>query len=58
MAGRLVKHCGREADRWPFEYSSYGVGEPAEMELIVFTPLEEDGAARKLAELLREASQG
>ena len=35
-----------------FEYSSFGVGDPAEMKLIVFTPLVADGTAGKLAGLL------
>jgi transcriptional regulator with XRE-family HTH domain len=38
-----------------FEYSSFGVGAEPEMKLIVFTPLEEDGTAHKLAGLLRES---
>ena len=39
--------------RMLFEYSSFGVGEPADMRLIVFTPLEEEGTTRKLDRLLR-----
>jgi hypothetical protein len=35
-----------------FEYSSFGVGDPPEMKLIVFTPLEEEDTARKLERLL------
>jgi MmyB-like transcription regulator ligand binding domain len=37
-----------------FEYSSLGVGDPPDMKLIVFTPLEEEGTAQKLARLLRK----
>ena len=40
------------AGRMDFEYSSFGVGDPAEMKLVVFTPLEEDGTDHKLARLL------
>ena len=35
-----------------FEYSSLGVGDPADMKLIVFTPLEEEGTIQKLERLL------
>ena len=42
--------------RMLFEYSSFGVGDSAEMKLIVFTPLEEAGTAEKLDRLLREGS--
>ena len=41
--------------RMLFEYSSYGVGDGPDMKVIVFTPLEEEGTARKLDELLRGA---
>jgi transcriptional regulator with XRE-family HTH domain len=37
-----------------FEYSSFGVGDPPDMKLIVFTPLHDDGTARKLDRLLRD----
>jgi hypothetical protein len=37
-----------------FEYSSLGVGDPPDMKLIVFTPLEEEGTAQKLDRLLRD----
>ena len=40
------------AGRMLFEYSSFGVGDPPDMKLIVFTPLEDDGTARKLDWLL------
>lgn len=39
--------------RMLFEYSSLGVGDPAELKLIVFTPLAEDGTVKKLERLLR-----
>lgn len=38
--------------RMEFEYSSFSVGDQPDMKLIVFTPLEEDGTAGKLARLL------
>jgi transcriptional regulator with XRE-family HTH domain len=41
-----------------FEYSTFGVGDQAEMKLIVFTPLEEDGTAGKLARLLAAGEPG
>ena len=41
------------AGRMLFEYSSFGVGDPPDMKLIVFTPLEDEGTARKLDRLLR-----
>ena len=44
------------AGRMLFEYSSLGVGDPADMKLIVFTPLEDEGTARKLDQLLRDRS--
>jgi hypothetical protein len=37
-----------------FEYSSFGVGNPPDMKLIVLTPLEDEGTARKLDRLLRD----
>ena len=37
-----------------FEYSSLGVGDPPDMKLIVFTPLEDEGTIRKLERLLRD----
>src|SRR5207253_2257616 len=40
------------AGRMTFEYSSFAVGDHPDMKLIVFTPLEADGTARKLAHLL------
>jgi transcriptional regulator with XRE-family HTH domain len=40
--------------RMLFEYSSLGVGDPADMKLIVFTPLEEEGTIQKLERLLRD----
>ncbi len=42
------------AGRMLFEYSSFGVGDSADMKLIVFTPLEDEGTARKLDRLLRD----
>jgi transcriptional regulator with XRE-family HTH domain len=42
------------AGRMLFEYSSFGVGDPPDMKLIVFTPLEEEGTIRKLERLLRD----
>lgn len=42
------------AGRMLFEYSSLGVGDPPDMKLIVFTPLEDEGTARKLDWLLRD----
>ena len=42
------------AGRMLFEYSSLGVGDPADMKLIVFTPLEDEGTIRKLDWLLRD----
>jgi len=44
-----------EAGRMEFEYSSFSVSNQPDMKLIVFTPLEEDGTARKLAQLLTKA---
>jgi len=41
------------AGRMLFEYSSLGVGDPPDMKLIVFTPLEEEDTVRKLDRLLR-----
>ena len=41
------------AGRMLFEYSSLGVGDPPNMKLIVFTPLEDQNTAQKLAMLLR-----
>jgi transcriptional regulator with XRE-family HTH domain len=41
------------AGRMLFEYSSLGVGDPPDMKLIVFTPLEDEGTIRKLERLLR-----
>jgi transcriptional regulator with XRE-family HTH domain len=41
------------AGRMLFEYSSFGVGDQPDMKLIVFTPLEDEGTARKLDRLLR-----
>jgi MmyB-like transcription regulator ligand binding domain len=40
------------AERMLFEYPSFGVGDSPDMRLIVFTPLEEEGTARKLEWLL------
>jgi transcriptional regulator with XRE-family HTH domain len=42
------------AGRMLFEYSSLGVGDPPDMKLIVFTPLEDESTIRKLERLLRE----
>jgi transcriptional regulator with XRE-family HTH domain len=42
------------AGRMLFEYSSLGVGDPPDMKLIVFTPLEDEGTIRKLDWLLRD----
>ncbi len=42
------------AGRMLFEYSSFGVGDPPDLKLIVFTPLEAEGTARKLDRLLRD----
>ena len=42
------------AGRMLFEYSSFGVGDPQDMKLIVFTPLEDEDTARKLDRLLRD----
>ena len=42
------------AGRMLFEYSSFGVGDLPDMKLIVFTPLEDEGTARKLDRLLRD----
>jgi hypothetical protein len=39
-----------------FEYSSLGVSDPPDMKLIVFTPLEDEGTARKPDRLLRDRS--
>ena len=50
LAGKRLDHPA--AGRMAFEYSSFGVGDPPDMKLIVFTPLEVDGTAGKLAELL------
>jgi MmyB-like transcription regulator ligand binding domain len=44
----------RTAGRMLFEYSSLGVGDPPDMKLIVFTPLEDEGTIRKLERLLRD----
>jgi transcriptional regulator with XRE-family HTH domain len=44
------------AGRMLFEYSSFGVGDPPDMKLIVFTPLDEEDTARKLDRLLRGGS--
>jgi transcriptional regulator with XRE-family HTH domain len=41
------------AGRMLFEYSSFGVGDPPDMKLIVFTPLEGEDTVRKLDRLLR-----
>jgi len=40
--------------RMLFEYSSLGVGDPAEMKLVVFTPLDDEDTASKLERLLRD----
>jgi MmyB-like transcription regulator ligand binding domain len=40
--------------RMLFEYSSLGIGDPPDIKLIVFTPLEEEGTVRKLERLLRD----
>lgn len=42
------------AGRMLFEYSSFGVSDPPDSKLIVFTPLEEDGTIQKLDRLLRD----
>ena len=42
------------AGRMLFEYSSFGVGEPPDMKLIVFTPLSDEGTVQKLDQLLRD----
>jgi hypothetical protein len=39
-----------------FEYSSFSVGDQPDMKLIVFTPLVQDGTARKLARLLARSA--
>jgi transcriptional regulator with XRE-family HTH domain len=44
------------AGRMLFEYSSLGIGDPPDMKLIVFTPLEEEETVRKLERLLRHPS--
>lgn len=44
------------AGRMLFEYSSFGVSDPPDCKLIVFTPLEEDGTIQKLDRLLRDHS--
>lgn len=41
------------AGRMVFEHSSYGVGDPPDMKLVVFTPLADEGTSRKLDRLLR-----
>ena len=43
------------AGRMLFEYSSFGVGDPPDMKLIVFTPLDDEGTVQKLDRLLRAA---
>lgn len=42
------------AGRMLFEYSSFGVGDPPDMKLIVFTPLDEEDTAQRLDRLLRD----
>jgi hypothetical protein len=42
------------AGRMLFEYSSFGTGDPPDMKLIVFTPLEDEGTVQKLDLLLRD----
>jgi hypothetical protein len=42
------------AGRMLFEYSSLGIGDPPDMKLIVFTPLEDEGTIRKLERLPRD----
>jgi transcriptional regulator with XRE-family HTH domain len=44
------------AGRMEFEYSSFSVGDQPDMKLIVFTPLVQDGTARKLARLLARSA--
>ena len=39
--------------RMVFEYSSYGVGDPPDKKLIVFTPLADEGTSRKLDQFLQ-----
>ena len=41
------------AGRMVFEYSSFGVGDQADLKLIVFTPLEDEESGMKLERLLR-----
>lgn len=53
FAGRKrIEHP--RAGRMLFEYSTFGAGDPPEMKLVVFTPLEDDGTAGKLERLLAE----
>ena len=42
------------AGRMLFEYSSFGVGDSADMKLIFFTPLAEEDSVTKLERLLRD----
>ena len=42
------------AGRMIFEYSSFGVGDPPEKKLIVFTPLDDEDSVQKLDRLLRD----
>ncbi len=53
LAGRKrIDHA--TGGRMLFEYSSFGVGDQPDMKLIVFTPLVDEGTARKLDRLLRD----
>lgn len=55
---RPLSGCKRidhpEAGRMLFEYSSFGVDDPTDTKLIVFTPLDEEDTARKINQLLRQ----
>ena len=53
FAAYSARSAFRSAGRMLFEYSSLGIGDPAEMKLIVFTPLEEERTAKKLERLLK-----
>lgn len=53
LAGhKRIQHpaCGRMV----FEYTSFAVSDQPDMKLIVYTPIDEEGSATKLAELLRD----
>ena len=53
MAGqKRIDHA--TAGRMVFEYTSLGVGDPPDMKLIVFTPLDDEDTPQKLEKLLRD----